>query len=246
MGESFFKYERMRDQGVDPVSTCRTAFDDGIIGIECVRLLRAVFSMTVQQAVEVYGDAANAEADRAAASLEPSQGWLSTVTVEMLAGIGADVFLPMSEFSLKYRFTDPKWNLLPKEYLTKIRPFSVAWARRLRERSIAFLYSLDRRVDLFTQVLHHDADGEPEEITRSWLQDLPSDDDEDVVISWNREDAVLAPWGVFVRYWDDFCYPFENVVVWPLSENWVLQPNNDARFRFGVRVIALDQANRSE
>jgi hypothetical protein len=52
-------------------------------------------------------------------------------------------------------------------------------------------------------------------------------------MNWGDELAVVTAWSVFCAYWDDFCYPFDCVLVWPESEAWALLYHPDERFYFG-------------
>jgi len=55
-----------------------------------------------------------------------------------------------------------------------------------------------------------------------------------VLVHWGPETAVLADWATFCDYWDDFCYPLADVVVWPSTEDWGLHYRSDEWFVFGV------------
>jgi hypothetical protein len=66
--------------------------------------------------------------------------------------------------------------------------------------------------------------------TAQWLEHL-APADTPVIVSWQREDAVLVPWRVFVDYWDAFWYPAsDDVTVFPLSEAWALSCDHEGTY----------------
>ena len=68
MIDNFTKYDGMRDTGVGPEEVYRVAMQDGIDAITRVRLIRAVYSLSLTQAKEVI-----VRAEGSASSLDEYQ-----------------------------------------------------------------------------------------------------------------------------------------------------------------------------
>src|SRR5262249_33656616 len=135
------------------------AKDDGLDWITCIRLLRAVFSLPLREAVEVGATAEGAAADRLAGSLETPQEQSDAPSVTMMVNLDASDFQPMDRFSLRWRWTDPRWNELTPERLSRIRPLVASKAKEIHGRSMALFHALERRRDLFSQISEHDDHG---------------------------------------------------------------------------------------
>ena len=146
-------------------------------------------------------------------------------------------FTSLSHFSLNWRWTDPKWNQLPENVLSQIRPLCEAKARELWEQPLILGASSRLEADLVDHVTELEP-SQDEQKVRHWLQQRVSNDRQQVFITWDRQTAVLTTWKVFCDYWDDFCYPSsDDVTICPLSADWVLRYNHSGRFSFGPRHV---------
>ncbi len=97
-----------------------------------------------------------------------------------------------------WRWQDPRHTVLPSEVLDAIRVVRAERARQLFSRSL----ELDRWArEEPARVFDVEAANTAE--TAAWLLQL-APPDTPVIVSWHREDALLAPWGVFAEYWDAF------------------------------------------
>ena len=70
MAEDFRRYEAMRDAGADPHAICQAALREGLDGITLVRMLRAVCSPSLREAVDVSNAVEHASLSRSAGSAE--------------------------------------------------------------------------------------------------------------------------------------------------------------------------------
>jgi len=142
-------------------------------------------------------------------------------------------FTPLDEFALCWRFTDPRRNPLPLDALRHIRPLTssradqVALATRAQcseEQRFGVTFRSDDRPD----------------VVQARLRGLPPLPSDEILVSWNPEAAVACTWDVFVRYWDDFCYPSsDDVTVWPLHERWSLCYRHYEIFQFSSSLQAV-------
>ncbi len=74
-------------------------------------------------------------------------------------------------------------------------------------------------------------------IASTWLMAMQPNQDQMVVLSWDKDAALRTNWGVFVAYWPEFCYPAsDDLVVFPETEEWALLYYHEEEFHFGRRV----------
>lgn len=139
---------------------------------------------------------------------------------------------PLSEFPLKWRWTDSRWNELPGEVLHDIRPLAESKACELARYSSRFYGRIDSFDASPGQAALIDSSSDAVAVRR-WLEERRSDPGQRVIVSWDERLAVWVSWGVFCRYWDDFCYPAsDDVAVWPLGEEWFLIYDHSEKFFF--------------
>jgi hypothetical protein len=141
-------------------------------------------------------------------------------------------------FPLAWRWTRGKqWNVLPPQDLSRIRPLVPAKAAEVYARRLEFLDPTHWRLlreDTISEVSRfNDAGSQDDRAGRAWLEAIPVPGDSVVLVSWGEELAARTDWSVFRAYWSDFCYPFDQVVIWPLVEGWVLL-HYEERLYFGT------------
>jgi hypothetical protein len=131
-------------------------------------------------------------------------------------------FVPISAFSLKWRWTDPKFAVLPKPTLGQVRPLSESKAKELwnimpplLDQTQAYFFATP-----FESFQSRRTSGDPEAV-RQWLfQQLPPTTS-DLILSWQPSEAVLTTRNIFCQYWDDFCYPGrDDVTIWSVTDEW--------------------------
>lgn len=145
-------------------------------------------------------------------------------------------FRPLSELPIKWRWTDSRWNKLPKNDLETIKPLTETKARQLCQNSLSLLNQSGLNESLFENIKQVDASGETSELQK-WLLSCSSNSNQTVIVSWDNTKAALVQWKVFCEYWDDFCYPAsDDVAIFPLSEEWMLFYGHSEYFVFGKRL----------
>jgi hypothetical protein len=153
-------------------------------------------------------------------------------------------FRPIDSFPLKWRWTDPRWNKLPDHALNSIQPLSETKARELCQHTLTFSNQSGLVESQFENIARIDTSDDSDEIRR-WLLARSSDLNRTVVVSWDNKLAALVGWEVFCEYWDDFCYPSsDDVVIFPLSGDWMLFYSHDEYFMFG-KLLPAAQPNNS-
>lgn len=141
----------------------------------------------------------------------------------------------IQDHKLGWRWTDPKYAVLPEDVLAKMIPFNPDDARKLHERSLEMLGE-DALAASFVQRKIETAELEPS-IASMWLMAMQPNQDQMVVLSWGKDAAISTDWGVFVAYWSELCYPAsDDLVVFPEAEEWVLLYHHEEEFHFGRRL----------
>lgn len=149
-------------------------------------------------------------------------------------------YAPLAEFPLLWRWTDPKYVLLSEEQLSHIRPLNACAAQKAHSLGRLCIQDRSRRpsIEVFEPSVECDTSGDPSD-GRCWLEDLtrslsPS---ENIVITWTEELAVATKLSVFVKYWDDFCYPMtDDTTVFPFDISWVIQYWHEEVLYFAKRL----------
>lgn len=136
-----------------------------------------------------------------------------------------DFVIPLSEFALNWRFTDPKYNVLPNYHLKDLKPLDKVASRFLFD----YLKSKDLHNDLpFKSGFFKRT--ESIEITenntirvKEWLLKFGLNTENQVLLSWDLEKAMILPFGLLVEYFDDFYYSTsDDLTVFQKDLNWAL------------------------
>lgn len=137
--------------------------------------------------------------------------------------ISATDYAPMDSFPRRWRWTDERYRIFDAEELSRIRPLRVEKAWEICKRSSEFV---SKETDLLSPELFEarkEIDTNSGSDVSAWLADRQPISNLEIVVSWDQECAVVTDWELFVRYWDDFCYPSsDDVMVFPVHESWVL------------------------
>jgi hypothetical protein len=154
----------------------------------------------------------------------------------------AMTYRDMQDFPLKWRFTDPKFRVLPAKHLLQVRVLDVPSARRLsRFISDSGLHSEDPFQPNFFRLVEsteigdsHGNDAEDSRI-RKWLYRCALPFDQTVLLQWQPEWAVETTWKLLVKYWSDFYYPIsDDLTVCDFSLQWALLFHHEHEIHFGT------------
>jgi hypothetical protein len=150
----------------------------------------------------------------------------------------------MEQFALKWRFTDPRYRVLPAVHLEQVKPLSSDSSRRLWELTLPLHGDLPFTPGLFGTVESVSLDNsDPAGIraVRKWLFGRKVPFKSPVYLSYQPEWAIATTWKMVVKYWDDFWYPGSDdltVVEGPFA--WALLFWHESEAFFG------DNRNRLE
>lgn len=146
--------------------------------------------------------------------------------------------MDIREHPLGWRWTDPQHAVLPDDVLDQMMPFSSEEAEELLERSGAFngrkkISPRQYEVRVISSAILSPAEGS------AWLRFQQPDTEAEVFLLWDSDTAIQTTWGIFAKYWEDFCYPSsDDLGVWPEDEEWGLLFHHNEEFHFGRRKRA--------
>ena len=139
----------------------------------------------------------------------------------------------LSNFPLAWRWTDEKYCLLPAEELAQIIPLGAEPAKHAWEKSLSFAdknSEFSANPSLFVSI--EKISSENEEFVREWLAQRMTVGN--ITVSWQPESAVTTNTEIFIKYWNEFCYPSsDDVTIWPDNESWVVHFWHEEAFCFG-------------
>jgi hypothetical protein len=144
--------------------------------------------------------------------------------------------IPMEQFSLRWRFTDPNYRVLPSADLAQIKPLDIASAKRLHD--LTKHWYCDRPslggyfVDIVsTEICSSSADDSRR--VRKWLYQRGLPFKHRVFTSWSASNAAMTTWKMVVKYWDDLWYPVsDDLAVFDESLLWLLILKHDEKAFF--------------
>lgn len=148
----------------------------------------------------------------------------------------------MSDFAMKWRFTDPKYDVLSPEHLAQIQP--------LDDQSAGLVWKLIldsniHAVDPFKpRFFHHqesteigDSHGDPDEDARirKWLYRCAIPFDHTIYLSWQPTWAIKTNWKMLIKYWTSFYYPIsDDLTVIDESLDWCVLFHHEHEIHFGT------------
>jgi hypothetical protein len=142
----------------------------------------------------------------------------------------------LKDFPLAWRWTDDRYALLPDNVLSCIIPQNAEQAARLFHESLRFCGKdgLDEKQFSLGQLVTKGI--EPARVSE-WLTAFHDKDETAVFLSWQPDTAVSTTWGIFAKYWSEFCYPAsDDMTVWSEGHSWVLLYHHEELLQFGRRI----------
>lgn len=150
----------------------------------------------------------------------------------------------MADFPLKWRFTDPKYSVLPAAHLEQVRPLDTISAKRVSRfvsesglhDEIPFRASIFQHVES-TKIGDSHGNEEEDDRIRKWLYRCAIPFDRKIFLIWQPEWVVETTWKMLVKYWTDFYYPIsDDLTVCDESLQWALLFFHEHEIFFGNNV----------
>jgi hypothetical protein len=145
--------------------------------------------------------------------------------------------IPMTEFTLKWRFTEEKYDCLPEQHLNELRPLDKAGAEFLADylsnckihSEFPFKNGLFRNLDK-TQILENN-----EKKVTKWLYQRAIPFDKEVYLSWDGNNGIITKWKFVVKYWNSLFYGgADDLTVFDQSLEWALLFFHEDEIHFGT------------
>ena len=172
-----------------------------------------------------------------------STPWGFALADETLA-TNRELPIPMEQFPLKWRFTDPRYRALPLVHLEQVRPLSSESSRRLWDLTLPLHKELPFTAGFFRvveSIALDNADRTAIRGVRKWLFSRGVPFKSSVLLSYQPEWAIATTWKMVVKYWNDFWYPgTDDLTIVDESLAWALLLWHDREAFFG------DNRNRPE
>lgn len=143
--------------------------------------------------------------------------------------------ISIDDFRLKWRFTDEKYNVLPKIHLDQLKPLDKIAAKYIWD----FISKTDLHADIpfknnyFRTIdkVKIYADNQME--IKKWLYRRGLPFEKQVYLSYSPDEAIKVPWKVFIKYFDSFYYSDDLTIV-DESLQWALLFYHEDEIYFGT------------
>lgn len=142
--------------------------------------------------------------------------------------------IPISDFQLKWRFTEEDYNILPEIHLNQLKPLDKAGANFLADFiSKNNLHNgVPFKKDFFKSIEETRITMNNESEIKKWLYRRGISFDKLVYLSWSTNVAMIVPWKLVVKYFNDFQYS-DDLTVFDESLNWALLFFHEGGIYFG-------------
>jgi hypothetical protein len=148
-----------------------------------------------------------------------------------------DHVVSMENFQLSWRFTDEKYDRLPDQHLDQLKPLDKA--------ASDFLWSFISNTDLhrdipfktdYFQTIDKANILDNKSEIKKWLYQRGLPFEKNVFLSWDKENSMIVPWKLLIKYFDSFHYPAsDDLTVIDQSLNWALLFYNEDEIYFGTK-----------
>lgn len=130
--------------------------------------------------------------------------------------------IQFDQFPLHWRFDDESYAKLNQIHLDQIKPIVPKAVRFLWRYSSEITKNLILRQNFncFREISVED------ETLKKWLFHTGLAFQKDVYIVWQPDTAVITKWKIFVKFFDDFYYSSDEILIFDNSLNWGLLIHN--------------------
>ncbi len=146
--------------------------------------------------------------------------------------------IPFADFKLGWRWDDAHNPNIPIDEKRQLKPLSVVESKRINK----IIDYFESESNLYKSFVPNDwirASSESKSSIDKFsndLQELIQGYNENLFISWNRSTCLYTTKKIFIKYWDDFCYPSsDDITIISELTNWVFFYNHIEVGRFWRR-----------
>ena len=138
--------------------------------------------------------------------------------------LDANEIIAFEDFKLNWRWDDDHNPDISLEDKRQIIPLSIVESKRINK-VIDYFESESNLYKTFESTDWIRASSETKNSIDKFSNDfqkLTQDYNENLFISWNRSTCIYTTKGIFIKYWDDFCYPIsDDITIISELTNWV-------------------------
>lgn len=145
--------------------------------------------------------------------------------------------IPMDSFSMNWRFADESYRKLPQLHLDQLMPLSVHASKFLWNYIVQSGLHKDTpfKKDFFKTIDKAKITGDNNVDIKKWLYQRSFPFDKLVYLSWQPNVAMIVPWKLLIKYFDDFYYSVsDDLTVIDESLNWALLFYHEDEIYFGT------------
>ena len=146
-----------------------------------------------------------------------------------------DHIIPMKDFDLKWRFTDDNNDNLPESHLDQIKALDKTASKFLWNYiSDSGLHdNVPFKTNFFKTIDKAKIDFGDKNVIKKWLYHRGLPFDKQVFLSWQPNEAMIAPWKLFIKYFDSF-YNSDDLTIIDQSLTWALLCYHESEIYFGT------------
>ncbi len=147
-------------------------------------------------------------------------------------------FVPLADFSLRWRWLEANQHPMSGDELARIKPLTSAAATRAWEFAMRWhsgtSFDACPSDEYFPSIATlEDPHGNA---GQQWLSARLPETPVPIIVSWQPSDAVMTDSALFAKRWEAFCYPAsDDVDIWPVDSRWVVTYWHEEQLWFGER-----------
>ena len=148
-----------------------------------------------------------------------------------------DHIISINNFQLSWRFTDDNYDKLPDQHLDQLKPLDKAASEFLWGfiSNTGLHNDIPFKKDFFRTVDKAKISGDNKGEIKKWLYHRGLPFEKPVFVSWDKENSMIVPWKLLIKYFDIFYYPAsDDLTVIDQSLNWALLFYHDDEIYFGT------------
>lgn len=143
----------------------------------------------------------------------------------------------VDDFQLKWRLSDEQYDVIPNQHLEQLKPLNRNASKFLADyllnstvhSDFPFKKGYFKTTDN-AKILKH-----KEKEIKKWLYQRGLPFDKEVFLSWDNDNAVIAPWELVIKYFDSFYYGgSDDLTIFDESLTWAVLFHHEDEIYFGT------------
>ena len=146
--------------------------------------------------------------------------------------------IPLKDFELNWRWEKPHNPNISDSEKAKIEPVSVIESKRLNKIIEYFEIEGNLKNDYIeTDWIYASSESDKtKKLFRRKLASIIEKWNEGLIVSWDQTTTLKVTKEIFLKYWDDFCYPSsDDVIIISLETNWIMYYRHNELAKIWIR-----------